>query len=353
MNAVEKRLRRAIGTSWEGATPGFLLQVHVRGRLRADLSFGETYLYYDWASLTKIVFSVTQVMGLVDDKRLDLDRPVHEELDWFRAPVREARPRDLLSHSAGLTWWKPFYKHIDRSRSRASRWEQLETLVAREMRATARSNYDGKAVYSDLDFFTLGALMRRKTGLEFHEMWDEIRDRLRLRGTAFHVGNKPLHPRRFYAPTERCSWRGKIMRGEAHDENTWALGGVAPHAGLFGPIEDLSRWGLHLRRGFLGEEGLAAPETVRRFTRRAIPRTRGDWALGFTLPSLKGATCGKYFSKMSVGHLGFTGTSLWYDPKRDVLVTILSNRVHPTRENKRFPALRGFLHDCVMESLRI
>ncbi|MCM2283108.1 MAG: serine hydrolase, partial [Bdellovibrionaceae bacterium] len=180
-----------------------------------------------------------------------------------------------------------------------------------------------------------------------------IRDRLDLRDAAFHVGNQPPHARRLYAPTEFCPWRKKTIQGEVHDENTWVLGGVAPHAGLFGTLDDLSRWGLCLRSSLRGGSGgLARPETVARFARRALPRARGDWALGFMLPGLKGASCGKYFSRLSVGHLGFTGTSLWYDPRRDLLVTVLSNRVHPTRENKLFPQLRGFLHDSVVESLQ-
>ncbi|MCM2283056.1 MAG: beta-lactamase family protein, partial [Bdellovibrionaceae bacterium] len=175
MSAYEKRLQKKIGDSWIGSTPGFVLQVHDKGRLKADLAFGKTYRYYDWASLTKIVFSVTQVMALVDEGKISLQRPVEDELDWFRSPVPHARVREILCHSAGLSWWRPFYKSLDRSRSRSARWEQLERLVAREMKNAANSKYDGKAVYSDLDFFTLGALMRRKTGQEFDEMWGGIR----------------------------------------------------------------------------------------------------------------------------------------------------------------------------------
>ncbi len=351
MNAVEKRISRRIGEAWVGAAPGFVLQVHAGGKRKADLAFGETYPYYDWASLTKIVFSVTQAMSLVDQGLIDVEREVAAEIDWFRAPVKRARVRELLCHSAGLTWWKPFYESIDRSKPRAARWAQLELLVAEEMKAAEKAGYDGRAVYSDLDFFALGALMKRKTGRDFDKMWDELRDRFGLRETTFHVGNKPTRARRLYAPTETCPWREKTIQGEVHDENAWALGGVAPHAGLFGPLDDLSRWGLLLRASLRGGKGLAEPGTVRSFARRALPRARGDWALGFMMPSSRNPSCGRYFSKRSVGHLGFTGTSLWYDPRADLLVTILSNRVHPTRENKLFPQLRGFLHNCVIESL--
>lgn len=358
MNTIERRYCDRVRGHWESGTPGFRLQAYLGGRKRIDLALGETYSYYDWASVTKIVFSATAMMNLVDEKKLRLNDPVMDDLSWFRSPAPRThwRIRDLLTHSAGLTWWKPFFQDLDLKLSRDDRWRQLEKLMAREMASHARKKaaYNGKSVYSDLDLLTLGSLMRLKTGQSFDQIWDRLRDRLALPETRFHVGNRPPHPRRLYAPTERCVWRGKIIQGEVHDENTWALGGVAPHSGLFGPIDELSRWGLLLRRSLLQVEGgthLARPETVRRFARRQVPRATGDWGFGIMLPTRGSASCGRYFSTRSVGHLGFTGTSLWFDPRRDLLVTILSNRVHPTRENKIFPQLRPFLHNCVVECL--
>jgi CubicO group peptidase (beta-lactamase class C family) len=184
-------------------------------------------------------------------------------------------------------------------------------------------------------------------------VWSEIRDRLGFDDVDFHRGNRPLFPRKLYAPTEKDEWRKKTLQGEAHDENTWSLGGVAPHAGLFGPIEELSRWGLLLRRAMRGEKSNAfpSPQTVAKFTKRAIPKARGDWALGFMMPTKGSASCGPLFSPKSVGHTGFTGTSLWYDPTQDLLVTILSNRVHPTRENREFLQLRPKIHTWIAEEL--
>jgi CubicO group peptidase (beta-lactamase class C family) len=137
-----------------------------------------------------------------------------------------------------------------------------------------------------------------------------------------------------------------------HDENTWALAGVAPHAGLFGTIDAVADWGLKLRAAVLNDsKRFGDPSMVRRFVKRQIPPRVGDWGLGFMKPSKGTASCGRYFSPQSFGHTGFTGTSLWMDPKNDVLVLIFSNRVHPTRKNSSFVGLRGSLHNWIVESL--
>ncbi|MGZ3723862.1 MAG: serine hydrolase, partial [Bdellovibrionales bacterium] len=145
----------------------------------------------------------------------------------------------------------------------------------------------------------------------------------------------------------------KVLQGEVHDDNTWALAGVAPHAGLFAPIEAVSDWGLKLRAAVLHDsKRFGDPKMVRRFVTRQIPPQVGDWGLCFMKPTKGAASCGRYFSPKSFGHTGFTGTSLWMDPIHDVLVVILSNRVHPTRDNKSFALLRPKLHDWIRELLR-
>jgi CubicO group peptidase (beta-lactamase class C family) len=164
--------------------------------------------------------------------------------------------------------------------------------------------------------------------------------------------NQPQFAKARYAPTEFDRIRGGIMQGEVHDENAWSLRGVAPHAGLFGTIDDLSEFGLAVRKALAGKRSFVSEKTAHRFSRRSVPRSRGDWALGWMMPSRPQSSCGQYFSSRSIGHTGFTGTSLWYDPKRDLLVTILSNRVYPTRENREFVSLRPMLHNFVVESIQ-
>lgn len=366
MRGYEARLRAAIGDSWKGATPGFRLQVLERGRLRADLALGKTYPIYDWASLTKIVFTTSAAMRAAEEKLLSLREPVARRLSFFaESAAREATIAQILSHSAGLTWWEPFYERIDLRLPREERWRRMRGLLADAVRRS-RPSEPKKAVYSDLDFLSLGFIVEDAFDKPLLDVWREMRGRFGFRAVDFHVDNRPKRKRSSYAPTEQGGFRatlsqalqpqwgeGGAVQGEVHDENAWALGGVAPHAGLFGDVDDLARYALFLRRALRGDvqRGLPKPETVARFARRAVPRAVGDWALGFMTPSKPSSSAGDRFSSRSIGHTGFTGTSLWLDPRRDLIVAVLSNRVHPTRENKAFVELRGPLHNWCVECL--
>ena len=350
MNSLEIKLRKMILDEVKGdlstCTPGLRLQVLQGGRLRADLSMGQTYRYYDLASLTKIIFTVPALMRLVDEGRLRVQDPVRKHLPWW--PHKKTTVAQILSHSAGLPWWSPFYKKMNLRNSLDERRERLRKILFRTKLQSSK-----KAVYSDVDFILLGFILESIHGCSLIEIWASLPWAKRSRTLHFNVGNRSQFKKRFYAPTERCPWRKKVLRGEVHDENTWSFGGVSSHAGLFGGIEDVTRYGLLLRNSLRknSPRAYASRKTVKQFIRRAVPPRRGDWALGFMLPTRGGASCGRYFHPTSIGHTGFTGTSLWYDPKRDLLVVLLSNRVHPTRANRKFVSLRPRLHDIVVEAL--
>lgn len=358
------------GESWEAATPSFQIQAFKKGKLKIDLAFGDRYRFYDWASLTKIVFSTTSAMIAVEDGDLALsDRLINwfPELSALGPNISQVRIRDLLSHNAGMSWWRPFYRTIDKisSYDHESRWNRLIELVLKDVRQRAKSGeLDaarlGPAVYSDLDFFLLGEVLKRATLTGFSQRWSTIAERLELKETCFHVSKQHLSEsgvrdsskaKKQTAPTEIDKRRGsKPVQGEVHDENASSLMGIAPHAGLFGPIYDLSQYGLELRKLGLGKNS-RLPQAGRAFIKRSVPRSKGDWGLGFMMPTKGRASCGSRFSLSSVGHTGFTGTSLWFDPKSDILVSILSNRVCPSRKNTRFLQLRPDLHTMVIESL--
>lgn len=362
MSRIEQRFLEKLGDSWESATPGFCVQAFSQGKKIVDIEVGQTYPIYDWASVTKIIFTTTALMSFLDEKRFRLADPVSQWVEWFPEDSG-VRLKTLLSHSAGLTWWYPFYKTVapkTEGLTPEEAWfvfeKVLKSRVLRDLkkRAGEKSREPIQAVYSDLDFFLLGAALQRISGESLYETWSDLRERMGLKGTDFLRGNQPKRALKSYAPTESCKWRGGVIQGQAHDENTWSLRGVAPHAGLFGPIDDLGQWGLLLRKAMRGEKTRAfpSPETVRLFTRRSIPRSQGDWGLGFMMPTKGAASCGPLFSLSSVGHTGFTGTSLWFDPKRDLLVTILSNRVHPTRDNREFvTTLRKNIHTWIAEEI--
>jgi CubicO group peptidase (beta-lactamase class C family) len=214
-----------------------------------------------------------------------------------------------------------------------------------------------KSLYSDLGVILLGALLERVAGEPLEAFARRrILDPLGMKDTLYRPGPE-LQPR--IAPTEDDPWRGRVLRGEVHDENAFALGGVAPHAGLFGTAGDLARFAQMLLGGGSFEgRAILTKQTVERFTRRAgIPAS--SRALGFDTPtsgsgprsSVPGtpgfSSAGSLFSERSFGHTGFTGTSMWIDPARGVYAILLTNRVHPKRDREGIGAVRAEVADAV------
>ena len=155
-----------------------------------------------------------------------------------------------------------------------------------------------------------------------------------------------------FAATEDCPWRKMVLQGEVDDENAWALGGYSGHAGLFSTAEDVHVITNMIREHYFGmRRDFLKPKTVREFLRRQNIVEGSDWALGWDTRALEGSSAGKNFSRESVGHTGFTGTSIWMDLEKDVVVILLTNRVHPTRNNDRIKTFRPKLHDAVMKEL--
>jgi serine-type D-Ala-D-Ala carboxypeptidase len=343
VNQWEKRLTQKLQTLPPGVTPGLKIQVYDQGRKRVDLSWGKTWAYYDLASLTKILFTTLACMNLVAEKKLDLKKPVTFYLPWL--PFEKVKVRDLLRHRSGLHWWQPYYKKISQDLTPDLRYAQLFRLL-REGAWRAPQ----KTLYSDLDFFVLGAVLEAVEEKPLFEIWSQMQAQHSvLQGLHFNRLNQPTYKTKTYAPTEKCPWRKKTLQGEVHDDNAWALGGVA---GLFGRIEDVASWALALRATALGRRGAfkVSPPIVHQFLQRAVPVKEGDWTLGFMLPTRGAASCGQYFSEKTVGHTGFTGTSLWWDPKQDRMVILLSNRVHPHREPNLLKHFRPLIHDWVWET---
>lgn len=346
-SSLEKKIFNLIEPQIAGATPGLVLQVHSAGRKICDISVGETYPYYDLASLTKIIFTVQALMWAFDQDKWKLEAKVSDYLDWF--PQKNVKIVELLNHSSGMLWWSPFYEKIKDTQSRSEKWQQVLQLV-RELPLAPQDT----SVYSDVGFITLGAVLEKIYDKPLLEVWQLLKENFYPRLTLdFHEDNVPKNPSKYYAPTERCRWRNRILQGEVHDENAWSLGGVSSHAGLFGSVDDVSWYGLLLRSQWLGvSKTLIRKKTTELFTMRSRPMGKGDWALGFMLPTKGSSSSGTYFSPLSVGHTGFTGTSLWYDPNLDLLVVLLSNRVFFGRETKNFASLRPQVHNWIVESLR-
>ena len=345
-NKIENRILAQLRNMTDLDFQGFKMQAYVAGKKRVDLGWGKTYRYYDIASLTKIIFTTSWFIQALEFRKISLKSSVQSILPWYKHS--QVNIGQLLSHSAGNKWWQPFYKDISTSLPSEQAYQQMESFCRKAPLAKG-----GKAVYSDIDFYLLGSIMSKVEQKPLLQIWDNLKSSLYPK-SHFHFNgrDKSFYPVQQYAPTEKCSWRKKVLRGQVHDENCWAMGGVAPHAGLFAEINDLAQYGLVIRSSYLGEEkSLLKEKTLKMFSKRSMPEGKGDWGFGFMLPSRRNSSAGELFSRSSFGHTGFTGTSFWFDHKRDLFVCILSNRVYPTRNNKDFVFLRPKLHDWFIEAL--
>jgi CubicO group peptidase (beta-lactamase class C family) len=206
------------------------------------------------------------------------------------------------------------------------------------------------AVYSDLDFMLLQMAVERLAGVSL-DVWvaREIYGPLRIEEFCFVDVTQPP-PSRPFAATEDCPWRRQVLKGHVHDDNAYALGGVAGHAGLFGTARAVGMLLETLQGAASGASGAGVfdSDLVRAFWAR---QPGCGWALGFDTPSAEGSSSGRFFDRRSVGHLGFTGTSFWVDPPRQASVVLLTNRVHPTRRNEKIKLFRPVIHDQVMRWL--
>jgi CubicO group peptidase (beta-lactamase class C family) len=316
---------------------------------------------FDLASLTKVMATATAAMLLAADGALELDDPVAKHLPEFAERGKEAvTVRHLLTHSSGLRPWRGFHEPLlERERKRGERI--LATPAARawvlaSIERSALVHEPGSAaVYGDLDFIVLGALIEAVAKRPLDRFCEErIFAPLGL-GSTFFVplgpGAAPLEGalRRRIAATENCPWRGRILWGEVHDPNASVMGGVAGHAGLFAPADDVARFAAAWLDAWHGRPSPLPANWVRRFAERQDLPPGSDWALGWDTPSERASSSGRRFSRASIGHLGFTGTSLWIDLEAEAIVVMLTNRVHLVAKRSKF-ALRPVVHDLVREA---
>ncbi len=344
---MEKNLAQLIEPELRDVTPGVQIRAFQAGKIVCDISLGQTYAYYDLASLTKVIFTVQAMMLAYDRGNWSLKTSVKEILPWYR---HKTLIKELMAHFTGFEAWIPIYKSMDLKKTYNEKRQDLKALL---------SNIDpkvpiDKSLYSDINFLLLGFVLEEMYHKTLIEVWTDIKDTFYIGTTfEFHPDNQPVQRQALYAPTEECPWRGRLLQGEVHDENTWSLGGISTHAGLFGTIDDLGWHSLNVRSQLLGIARYEVKQkTAQLFARRAVEEGRGDWALGFMMPSPGQASCGHYLDLSSIGHTGFTGTSSWYDPKMDLAVCIVSNRLVYGRENNRFKTLRPKIHNWLVEGLR-
>ena len=304
----------------------------------ADAERAQESTIFDLASLTKVLATTTLIMNAVELELLDLDEPVSRRLSTWRGADRESvTVRDLLAHCSGLTAYLPFFRDY------RGRVEFERAISELPLEYAPRS----QSVYSDLGFMLLGFILEDVARKPLAEQFERVAALVAPEPLAFRP---PSSWRSRTAPTETDPWRGRLLVGEVHDENAWALGGAAGHAGLFGTAAAVGSFARLVLSNLHHDTALARRDTWQLFTRRRDDVPGSSRALGWDT-MLPTSSCGTLLSPSAIGHTGFTGTSLWIDPARDLYIVLLTNRVHPTKENDKLKALRPQIHDAVVRAL--
>jgi beta-glucosidase-like glycosyl hydrolase/CubicO group peptidase (beta-lactamase class C family) len=339
------------------AFPGATLAVGYRGQV-AIRPFGKLSYdakspavkpttMYDIASLTKVVVTTTLVAKLAEGDfavPLDLDAKIERYLpEWASGPQPEWRHRvtvrHLLTHTSGLPPFKEYW------RTSKSKQNTLAKIFSEPLEYEPGT----KEVYSDLGIILVAEIIERLTGRTLDDLAKSfIFSPLGMKDSMYKPPKK-LWPT--IAPTEVDNYfRHRLIQGEVHDENAFAIGGVSGHAGVFSTAPDLAAFcQMLLNGGVYAHQRILRRATVAQFT-TAQQLSGGTRTLGWAVPT-PGGLSGHYFSEHSYGHTGFTGTSIWIDPDRQLFVVFLTNRVNPKRENQKIQQVRRDLHDAVMQSL--
>ena len=330
------------------AFPTAILEVGTHNKILCQESFGTLTgskeasdstidTVFDLASLTKVIATSTLAMTALDLGLLNLNTRISEHLKEWRGIDRDSVTiTDLLEHSSGLTAHLPFFRDCQ------GRKEFERAICTMPLEYRPRS----KSIYSDLGFILLGFILEDLFGCTLDSKFEQLIKR-------FNWGDIRFCPpgswRDRTAPTGIDPWRGRLLVGEVQDENAWALGGVAGHSGLFGTAVSVGNFARSVLNGYMGNKLLAKPATITRFTKisQVVESSR---ALGWDTMRTT-SSCGRRMSLSSIGHTGFTGTSLWIDLQSDVYIVLLTNRVYPSKRNEAVLQIRPALHDAVMKCL--
>ncbi len=296
---------------------------------------------YDLASVTKVIATTTAAMICIDKGLFHLDDIVSKYIPLFSFNGKEnITIKNLLLHNSGLVAYKKYHEKYDKPDS------VLNDIFSSQLEYETGT----KTVYSDLGFITLGKIIEKVSGKTLDKFCnDEIFKPLGMKNTFY---NPPAKYKKRITPTEFDNyWRNRLLIGEVHDETASLLNGVSGNAGLFSTSEDLYRLLLMLlNKGKFNGKTIINQKTVELFTKQYT--NNSSRALGWDTNALENASCGKLFSKSSYGHTGYTGTSVWTDPEKKIIVILLTNRVYPTRNNSKIIQFRPIIHSEIINSIK-
>ncbi|MBI4211339.1 MAG: beta-lactamase family protein [Deltaproteobacteria bacterium] len=319
---------------------------------------------FDIASLTKPVCTATLTLMLIAEGIIKPTDTISQWLSGAKLPVhREITVQHLLHHTSGLPAWQPYYRELPLSMIGT---EEGKNVILQEIFHELPEGKLGETVYSDLGYILLGKILEEAGDASLDQLFTtRISRPLNLKDTFFRpmigevpknneFGKKERHRR--FAPTQDCPWRHRIVKGEVDDQNAFALGGIAGHAGLFSIGEDLHTFLIEFVKCSHGTGNLIPGKTMQAFFDFSkVPEYRvGEIFLGgWNLPSLQNSASGHHFSRRSMGHLAFTGCSIWIDLEKNAWIILLSNRVHPSNMNEKIKAFRPQIHDIAMKEFVI
>ncbi len=338
--------------------PGGVLLVVQKGEVKYWQGFGRfdydknaievrANTVYDLASLTKVLATAPAILKLTDDGKIRLNQPLADFYPELAGePLGQATIADLLAHQSGLPAWKPLYREC----------RNREEVIRAILRTPLKYPTGRQCVYSDLGFILLGDIVERVSGLQLDTYCRDLifqplgLESLHFRPVTENHLSETKRSLRLYPPTGWDEFRQRTVQGEVNDTNCYAMNGVAGHAGLFGNAPDVAAMGqLFLNNGIYNTSRLLKCRTARLAVQPYRPQISSRW-LGWDAPTPDGST-GKYFSQESFGHLGFTGTSLWVDPQKELIVVFLSNRTHPDPAKNEMGEFRRELHNRVVKAL--
>ncbi|MFH2122164.1 MAG: serine hydrolase [Pseudomonadota bacterium] len=305
--------------------------------------------FFDLASLTKALATVPALLTLIAEGKISWTSTL---ADIFGNEIKKDKKhiniKQLMSHSSGLPAYKEYYKKILKvNESERKKWI-FTSIIEEKLLYIPGTDF----LYSDLGFILLGLIIEKISGknLDYY-IEEKIYKPLNLHHSLFY-GDKGSVVKQKYAATDICSWTGKMLTGMVHDDNCRAMGGVAGHAGLFGSIDGVVQWCEYILSQIQGRT--SHPSFGNEILRQAIKKVgNSSWTYGFDTPSIKESSSGSYLSPLSIGHLGYTGTSFWIDPQKELIIVLLTNRVHSSvKTNELIRQFRPIFHDTVIHCLQ-
>jgi len=353
--ALQKELDAAVH---QGIFPGASLLVARGPEILCSLHSGQAQTtptsraisentLFDIASITKPMATATLMMLANPEIDHLVDHPVGDF--YHSALYGEIQLKYLLNHTSGLPAWRDYYRQmVQEAPDHNKNTQKILSLIVKEI---PHSKPGMKCEYSDLGYILLGYILEQIYAKPLNLIFKEkIAQPLGLVSTKYIPLGETLNDHEI-ASTEDCPWRKKVLTGEVHDDHAWLMGGVAGHAGLFSTTKDIHRWIVELIKAKKGASDFIDQQTFQFFNPLPEKRDRHKryFTMGFDTPS-EPSSSGKFFSSKTLGHLGYTGTSFWWDTTNDAIVILLTNRVHPSRTNEQIKAFRPKLHNLIWQS---